>query len=307
MAIPDYQMLMLPILKALSDGQDHKMPDLTKRLCDLFGLTTAEREQMLPSGQQTVISNRTAWAKTYLKKAGLLFNPVRGKVRISDEGLKVLNQRPEKIDRHFLEQFPSFKEFWEKKNTSDSEAVVPAVEQKIEQNTPEEAIENAYVSLRDALADDLLDRVRGCSPKFFESIVVRLLVAMGYGGTLADAGQAIGRTGDGGIDGIIKEDMLGLDVVCVQAKRWEATVGSPVVREFSGSMDAIRARKGVIITTSNFSRDAVEFTQKSERKIVLIDGKKLAELMIDHNVGVTSVRSFSIKRADSDFFDEESE
>ncbi len=306
MALPDYQSLMLPLLRSLSDNHDHRMSEITRLLSDEFGLTPDERAQMLPSAQQSVISNRVAWAKTYLKKSGLLTNPVRGKVRISDEGRRILAQNPEKIDRHFLEQFPTFNEFIAQ-STSDVEAnTASSIDSKNgDQKTPEEAIEGAYITLRDALADDLLERVKGCSPQFFETLVVRLLVAMGYGGTLADAGQAIGRTGDGGIDGIIKEDMLGLDLVCIQAKRWEATVGRPTIQGFAGSMEGFRARKGVIITTSNFSRDAVEYIEKIERKIVLIDGKKMAQLMIDHNVGVASVRTYHLKRADSDFFEED--
>jgi restriction system protein len=300
MAIPDYQDCMLPVLELLADGQDHRLRDLTRAAAERFKLTDAERAEMLPSGQQTVISSRVAWAKTYLKKAGLLANPVRGMVRLTDEGKKVLAQKPEKIDNDFLGKYPSFAEFRKKTMPIETRDAHPEAAA-----TPEESLESAYRILHDALADELLDKVKSCSPTFFEHLVVDLVVAMGYGGSRADAGQAIGKSGDGGIDGIINEDKLGLDVVCIQAKRWEQTVGRPEVQAFAGSMEGMRAKKGVLITTASFSKEAEEYVKRIERKIVLIDGQRLAELMIEHDIGVATARSYLVKKLDSDYFEGE--
>jgi restriction system protein len=297
MAIPDYQGWMLPLLQAVADGQDHVLRDLIGQLADQAGLTTAERQELLPSGQQTVISNRVQWAKTYLKKAGLLMQPGRGVIRITPEGKTVLSQKPAQINTALLKRYPDFLSFYQQ--------VQPAQEAADTPDTPEEALDAAHLALRSALADELLERLKTCSPGFFERMVVQLLVAMGYGGSLADAGQAIGRSGDDGIDGIIKEDKLGLDVVCVQAKRWQATVGRPVVQAFAGSMEGQRARKGVLITTANFSKDAEEYVSRIERKIVLIGGRRLTELMIDHDIGVSTARSYVVKKLDADYFTED--
>ena len=300
MAIPDYQDCMLPLLEVLADGKDYHLRAVTTALADRFGLTDAERKEQLPSGQQAVIANRVAWAKTYLKKAGLVAQPSRGVVRLTDEGRAVLTGKPAKIDNEFLRHYPSFTDFLGRTSAEPDGGDVPP-----DAATPEEALEGSYLKLRDALADDLLERLKACSPPFFERLVVDLLVAMGYGGSLADAGQAIGRTGDGGIDGIIKEDKLGLDVVCIQAKRWKDTVGRPDVQGFAGSMEGFRARKGVLLTTSTFSKEAHEYVTRIERKIVLIDGRRLAQLMIDHDIGVATTRSYVLKKVDLDYFDED--
>lgn len=305
MSIPDYQTLMLPLLEAVADGGAHRLRDLTALMCDRFTLTEEERNQLLPSGNQTSISNRVGWARTYLKKAGLVASIARGLVQITDAGRTVLLQRPEKINARYLEQFPSYVVF---KNTRRDELVDESTDdlsKPVSDKTPEEAIDAAYRELRSDLADEVLDRVRSCSPQFFERLVVELLVAMGYGGSLADAGKAVGRVGDGGIDGIIKEDKLGLDVVCIQAKRWENTVGRPQVQAFAGSMEGHRAKKGVLLTTATFSKDAHDYISRIERKIVLIDGKQLAELMIDHGIGTTTSRNYELKRIDSDYFTED--
>lgn len=301
MSIPDYQAFMLPLLEAVSDGKDHVLRDLTRQLADRFNLTDDERQQLLPSGQQTVVANRVGWAKTYLKKAGLVANPTRGTIRITQEGSQALAKKPSAVDNEFLKKFPSFLEFV---GRSQPEDTAPQ-DVTVATATPEELLETSYRSLRDALADELLERVKSCTPTFFERLVVELLVAMGYGGSLTDAGQAVGRTGDGGIDGIIKEDKLGLDVVCIQAKRWEKTVGRPEVQAFAGSMEGFRARKGVMITTSAFSKDAQEYVGRIERKIVLIDGIRLAELMIDHGIGVETARTYTVKKVDLDYFTED--
>jgi restriction system protein len=291
---------MLPLLDLLSDGQEHKIQELTVAVADRFGLSDRERSELLPSGQQPVIANRVGWAKTYLKKAGLLSNPVRARVRITEEGRKVLAKKPTKIDTAFLRQYAAFIEF-EKATTADEQEDAKAKSV----STPEETLESAHRTLHDALADELLDKVKSCSPAFFERLVVELVVAMGYGGSLADAGNAIGKSGDGGIDGIIKEDKLGLDVVCIQAKRWDNTVGRPQVQSFAGSMEGYQARKGVLITTATFSKEAQDYVAKITRKIVLIDGRKLVELMIDHDIGVATAHSYVVKKLDADYFDEE--
>ena len=304
MSIPDYETLMLPVLEAVADGGEHLLRDLTQQIAQRFELTDEERQRLLPSGQQTIISNRVSWARTYLKKSGLVVSTGRGKVRITDEGRRALALKPVKIDTHFLEQYPSYVEFKETRRTESQDEEVDRVPPASDQ-TPEEAIEVAYRDLRAALADEVLERVRSCSPQFFERLVVELLVAMGYGGSLSDAGRAVGRTGDKGIDGIIKEDKLGLDVVCIQAKRWENTVGRPEVAAFAGSMEGHRAKKGVMLTTATFSKDAHDYVSRIERKIVLIDGRQLAELMIDHGIGTTTTRTYEIRRIDSDYFVED--
>lgn len=302
MPIPDYQECMLPTLELLADGQDHRIRDLTNAVADRFGLTDSQRAEMLPSGQQTVIANRVGWAKTYLKKAGLLTNPVRGTVRISDAGKQVLAQKPETIDNNLLRKHGSFLEFYNRTSSLTNVDEHPDVA-----TTPEESLETAFGILYSTLSDELLEKVKSCTPQFFEHLVVDLLVAMGYGGSIADAGQAIGKSGDGGIDGIIKEDKLGLDVVCIQAKRWEKNVGRPEVQAFAGSMEGMRAKKGVLITTAGFSKEAEEYVQRIERKIVLINGIRLAELMIEHGIGVSISRSYVLKRIDSDYFDGDNE
>lgn len=298
MAIPDFQSLMLPLLQAIADGNDHTNSEVTRNLAQQFKLTEEELNQTLPSGPSGLFYNRVAWAKAYLKKAGLLESPSRTVFRITDQGKSVLAQHPEKINIAFLKQFPSM-DWHKKKETADGLEVADT------EHTPEEVLEASYRDLRLALADELLEQVNTCSPKFFERLVVDLLVAMGYGGSLADAGQAIGKAGDGGIDGIIKEDKLGLDVVCVQAKRWENTVGRPVVQAFAGSMDAFKAKKGVLLATSAFSKEAADYVRQIDKRLVLIDGSQLAQLMIDHDIGVTTARTYTLKKIDHDYFVEE--
>jgi restriction system protein len=301
-AIPDYEAFMDPMIRAISDGADHRFRDVVETLIAQVGINDDEREQLLPSGQQTVVSNRINWAKTYLKKAGLVEYPSRGMLRLTKEG-RLIATRKERIDNRFLSQFPTYVAFTDRAiKLDESKEETP---EPFSESTPEEAMDRAASTLRTALADELLERVRNCSPAFFERLVVELLVAMGYGGSLDDAGQAVGKSGDGGIDGIIKEDKLGLDIVCLQAKRWTAAVGRPEVQAFAGSMEGFRARKGVLITTSTFSREAREFITRIERKIVLIDGQQLARLMIDHNVGVSPSQTYVVKKADPDYFEEE--
>jgi restriction system protein len=305
MAIPDFQSVMLPLVKVLGDGQERTMREVTDLLAQSFQLTDQEREERLPSGQQSVFSNRVAWAKSHLKAAGLLENPLRGRVRIVDLGRKVLAENPPAINVRFLMQFPAYCEFIGKSQTTEEPEVTGSDLAPIEERrTPLELIDAACQSLRQATAEDLLSKLKDCSPPFFESVVVRLLMAMGYGG-VAGQGTVTGKSGDGGIDGVIKQDKLGLDVVCIQAKRWDGPVGRPVVQGFVGSMDYIRAKKGVILTTSTFTKDAVDFIERIEgKKVVLIDGDQLADFMIDHGLGVTTTKTYEIKEVSNDFFDE---
>jgi len=302
MAIPDYQTVMLPLLQATKDGRDHALSDIIDELGNQFGMTAEEKKELLPSGTQNTFDNRVRWAGTYLFKAGLLDRTGRGVIRITGRGLDVLKENPTRIDVKFLRRFPEFRDFQQASRKADTEQ---KIEEEEKSETPEEMLESSYQSLRRTLAQELLQRVKKCSPRFFENLVVDLLVAMGYGGSRKDAGQAIGQTGDGGIDGIIKEDRLGLDIVYIQAKRWDSTVGAPIVRGFSGSLDAQRARKGVLITTGKFSQDARDFVNRIEKKIVLIDGEELAQFMIDHGIGVSEVATYTVRKADLDYFEEE--
>jgi restriction system protein len=303
MAIPDYQTVMLPLLRFLKDGKEHNIGEVVESLASEFHLSTEERQQLLGSGQQTVIRNRAGWARTYLTKAGLIASTRRGHFRITERGQSALASKPERIDVKYLEQFPEFVAFRELRHERPDEVPVPVSNSS--DATPEEALDAAYGRLRLDLEAEVLEQVKGASPSFFERLVVELLVRMGYGGTLRDAGQAVGRSGDGGIDGIIKEDRLGLDVIYIQAKRWDSTVGRPEIQKFAGALQGHRARKGVFITTSSFSADALEFASRLDSKIVLIDGAALAKHMIDHNVGVSMSRSYEVKRIDSDYFTEE--
>jgi len=299
MAIPSYEEFMKPLLRLAEDGAEHTAREAYNSLAEHFRLSPDEREHLLPSGRQRTFENRIGWARTYLAKAGLLESPSRGMFRLTPRGREVLQENPSEITSSYLRRFAEFVEF-------KSLAQQPADATSDSLATPEEALENSYVSLRAALGDELLQRVKACSPQFFEKLVVDLLVAMGYGGSRRDAGSAVGRSGDGGIDGIIKEDPLGLDVVYIQAKRWEAGVGRPVVQAFAGSLEGHRARKGVLITTSHFTQDAKDYVDRIEKRIVLVGGQELAELMIDHQVGVTDVATYPVKRVDLDYFPDES-
>ncbi|WP_309681901.1 restriction endonuclease [Polaromonas sp.] len=306
MAIPDYQSCMLPFLRFLGDGGDHTLREVEEALGEHFHLTPAERAELLPSGQQGIFRNRVGWARTYLKKAGLVEAPKRGVFKISERGLKTLASNPIKIDGKYLEQFPEFLEFRDLSKAPNEMVAVTAaaVAAEAATTTPEEAIELAYQGLREQLAQELLSKILSCSPTFFEQLVVELLVKMGYGGSRRDAGERIGQTGDGGIDGIIKEDRLGLDAIFIQAKRWQGSVGRPEIQKFVGALQGQRARKGVFITTSTYTADAVDYASRIDTKVVLIDGKHLSALMIDFDVGVSASASYVVKRVDSDYFEE---
>ena len=300
MTIPDYQTVMLPLLKYAADRKDHSLREAVDSLAEQFKLSEEEKKEMLSSGQQAIFLNRVGWARTYLKKAGLLETPRRAYFCISDRGLKVLQGKPSRIDAKFLDQFEEFREFRAKKKEKPEKGKVEETEE-----TPEELLENSYQNLRANLAHEILEQIKKNSPSIFENIVVELLVKMGYGGSRKDAGQAIGKSGDEGIDGIIKEDRLGLDIIYIQAKRWANTVGRPEIQKFAGALQGQRAKKGVFITTSTFSKEARDYSSKIENKIVLVDGEQLAEFMIDHNIGVSPIAKFELKRIDIDYFTEE--
>lgn len=301
MSIPDYQSCMLPLLIFYSDGTEHAFRESVEAMAKNFNLTDEERREMLPSGKQEIFSNRIAWARTYLKKAGLIESPKRGFNKITSTGLKTLKQKPQKIDVAFLAQFQEFQNFRALRHTKLDDSS----DAEFSGNTPEESLESAYQSIRNDLVSELLQRLKLCSPAFFERLVVEVIVKMGYGGTRQDAGRAIGKSGDGGIDGIIKEDRLGLDVIYIQAKRWENTVGRPDIQKFVGALTGQRARKGLFITTANFSSEADDYVSRIDAKVVLINGETLAQLMIEHNVGVSTVNIFEVKKLDLDYFLEE--
>lgn len=302
MAIPDYQTIMLPLLKLAGDKQEHSLWQTIDTLADQFNLNNEERRELLSSGHKAIFDNRVGWARTYMKKAGLLELPRRGYFRITDRGLEVLKRNPPRIDVKFLFQFKEFQEFraFRREKTTVQEEV-----KEEQERTPEEILGDAYQNLRDSLANDLLEQTKSSPPSLFEKIVVDLLVKMGYGGSRKDAGKAIGKTGDEGIDGIIKEDPLGLDIIYIQAKKWGNTVSRPEIQKFAGALQGKRARKGIFITTSNYTREARDFVSSIDTKIVLIDGDQLAQFMIDHNIGVSPSATYETKRIDLDYFTEE--
>lgn len=313
MTIPDYQTIMLPLLRYASDGDEHASRDPIAPLAVHFGLSEAELLELLPSGNP-VFMNRVGWALSYMRIGGLVQNTRRGIFRITERGMSVLSTNPARVDNRLLAQFPEFQDFLARHRRSAPRAPVETglngsggsnvlVEEAIQQRqTPNELLEDAFQTIRQDLARELLERIKACSPTFFERLVVELLVEMGYGGSRKDAGDAVGRSGDEGIDGIIKEDRLGLDIIYIQAKRWDHTVGRPDVHQFAGALTGQHARKGIFITTSSFSKDAQQFVAGVDTKIVLIDGKQLAELMIDHSVGVATTTTYEVKHLDSDYF-----
>jgi restriction system protein len=300
MAIPDYQSIMLPLLKFIRDGREHSFRETVEALATQFELTASERKELLPSGQQAIFDNRVGWARTYLKKAGLIKSARRGFFQITDRGMQTLSEDLPEINVKYLRRFKEFVEF----QTVKRGPIVGSQDQaETIDKTPEEMIEVGYAKLKSDLAAELLMKVKECSAVFFERLVVDLLVRMGYGGSRADAGKAVGQTRDGGIDGIIKEDKLGLDAVYIQAKKWDETVvGRPEVQKFVGALQGQRAKKGVFITTSSFSSDVVDYVSKIDNKVVLIDGVELASLMIDNELGVSSVARYDLRKIDVDYF-----
>ncbi len=298
MTVPDFQTLMLPLLKVAEDGQEHSGHEFLEQLSGYFELSDEDLNELLPSGKQTRFYNRVGWARTYLIKSRLLEMPRRSFYKITERGIDVLKSNPNRIDMNYLKRFPEYIEFKEKENEKEEKEQVDDVEE----STPEENLESAYQEIRDTLALEVLENVMSCSPAFFERLVVELLVAMGYGGSRRDAARAVGQTGDEGIDGIIDEDRLGLDTIYIQAKKWANSVGRPEIQKFVGALAGRRARKGIFITTSSFSSEAVRYASDIDPKVILIDGKRLAELMMDYNIGVNEVTTYKLKRIDSDYF-----
>ena len=303
MPIPPFQDLFQPFLQYVADDQIHNVQDVAGHLAIHFQLTPEEIAEILPSGRQARFSNRVAWAKSFLGKALVIEHTGRNRFRITQRGRDLLATNLPRIDNRTLSQYPEFQAFRSNSNDEDVENVGGQTTMPdIQIQTPEEQLESAYQNIRDELEQSLIDQVLKCSPEFFEQMVVDLLLAMGYGGSRRDAGKAVGKTSDGGIDGIIKEDRLGLDAVYIQAKRWQGTVGSPTVRDFVGSLVGHAANKGVLITTSKFSKEAEDYIKRIQQKVVLIDGPLLASYMVDFGIGVSDVATYAIKRLDADYF-----
>ncbi len=302
MAIPDFQTIMLPLLEIAGDGEEHNIRDATIQLGKYFNLTEDEQAILLSSGQQPLFYNRVGWAKAYLKKAGLLDDTRRGYFKITSEGRKALWSKPEKIDKNFLEKFPGYLEFRKRPRVENH---TNGKSESVEELTPEEALEDAYQKIRDDLATELLSSVLRSSPGFFEKLVVELLSNMGYGGSRREAARAVGQSGDEGIDGIIDEDRLGLDSIYIQAKKWKEDnpVGRPEIQKFIGALHGQRAKKGIFITTSRFTDDAKNYVKNIDTKVVLIDGNRLADLMIDYGVGVVNRTKYEIKGIDTEYFE----
>ncbi|MCK5059662.1 MAG: restriction endonuclease [Candidatus Pacebacteria bacterium] len=300
MAIPKFRYIILPFLKQLADKKEHTLKEIEVSLATEFKLTEDEITQRTPSGRMSIFSNRAGWAKTYLKKAGLVDVPKKSYIKITKQGLRVLEQKPEVIDTHFLDQFSSFREFQYGNEYQEAQG-----KEDVSENTPEESLESSYQKILKDLEADLLTNLKNCSPAFFEQMVVDLLIGMGYGGSRKDAGQALGKTGDEGIDGIIKEDKLGLDLVYLQAKRWKGTVGRPEVQSFVGALNGKLAKKGIFITTSSFTQETLDYVKKLDCKVILVDGSELVGLMIEHNIGVSILATYQIKKVDSDYFFED--
>lgn len=300
MAIPDFQTIMRPLLDFLEEKGEQHVGDLYTLTADHFDLSEDERASRLPSNSTTYLASRVGWALSHMKAAGLVESPSRAHYRITPRGQKIRSKH-DYIGLKVLSQFPEFIAFRTPKN-KDGKKADSNIEVELPAMAPEEAMAQAYQEMRSSLAQDLLERIRQSPPLFFEKLVVEVLIAMGYGGSQSDAGRALGKSGDGGLDGVIREDKLGLDVIYLQAKRWEGTVGRPVVQAFVGAIHGARATKGVIITTSDFTAEARQYVQTIPTRIVLVNGHTLAELMIDHNVAVSRVSNYEIKRVDNDYF-----
>ena len=307
MTIPDFQSIMLPLLQFCADSREHTNRDAIDHLAGVFQLSEEEQKELLPSGRQAIFHNRVAWARAYMKMAKLIENTQRGVFRITDRGHNVLQNPPQKIDIRFLMQFPEFAERRkaEQSKLKKKKTGSTSTDESDSSITPEEQIEEAYENLKENLTSEIIFQLKESSPSFFEKVVVEVLVKMGYGGSRKDAGEAIGKSGDEGIDGIIKEDRLGLDIIYIQAKKWENTVTRPEIQKFAGALQGKRAKKGIFITTSEFSQGCEEYVAAIDSKIILIDGQRLAHLMIDFNVGVSTEAIYELKRVDSDYFTEE--
>ncbi len=314
--IPEFQSLMLPILKLASDRNIHTIRETIEVLAKQLELTDDDLNEWLPSKSQKKFYNYVYWAKAHLKMAGALENKARGEFQITNRGIEIINENPEAIGIKYLtDKYGEYRTPLtnEKENillAEDDKTEYPNNKNKLSQEvlksklTPDEIMEKAYLNIRQSLEAEILEVLKSVNPYFFEKIVVQLLVKMGYGGSIQDAGKAIGKSGDGGIDGIIKEDKLGLDIIYIQAKRWENVVGRPEVQKFVGALAGQRAKKGVFITTSHYTSDAIAYAKQMDVKIILIDGEDLAQYMIDYNLGVSIQSTYEIKKIDSDYFEE---
>ena len=301
--IPKYEKFMLPLLSFLSDSKEHVLREIQPAMAEYFNISEDEQNELLPSGTQTIFKNRVGWAATYLKKAGLISSSKRAHFKITDLGHSLLNEKPQEITSKSLEKYKNFTDFkTTKKKISDIKSSTD--EFSISSTNPEEELELAHQNLHTELGSELLITIKSCSPDFFEQLVIDLLIAMGYGGSRKEAGTAMGKSGDGGIDGIINEDKLGLDTIYIQAKRWENSVPVKEIRDFTGALASKKARKGVFITTSSFPKSVYEFVSSIEYKIILLDGTRLANLMIEYGIGVTTVKTFRVKEIDSDYFED---
>lgn len=299
---------MRPLLDLAKDGADHTFRDALDTLANVFGVTEEERRVQIPSGRAFLFTNRIGWAKTHLRMAGLIENRARGVFRITKRGSQVLKENPDRIDMKVLAEQPGYERsrvVSETAKVGEGKKGAAAKLSEQEMRTPEEIMGAAYQQIREALAEDLLERMKSASPSFFEKLVVELLLKMGYGGSIKDAGKAIGKSGDEGIDGVIKEDRLGLDTIYIQAKRWDQTVGRPEIQKFAGALQGMRAKKGVFITTGSFSAEARAYAERIDARIVLLGGEEVAWLMIDFGLGVSEVATYQVKRVDSDYFAEE--
>jgi len=302
MAIPDFQSFFKPLLDIAADGYEHSLSEAREKIAIALNLTQTDLEVQLPSGTQTTFYNRVAWAKSFLVQAHVLESRKRGHFKITERGKELHSKGYTRIDNRILNQYPEFKEFHTGNKTGRKEHV----EITDHDQTPEELLQNSYLSIRKELAANLLERIKTNSPAFFENLVVDLMVSLGYGGSKSDASQSIvGKIGDEGIDGIIKEDRLGLDVIYLQAKRWEGTVGRPEIQKFVGALHGQRAKKGVFITTGKYSVEATDYVKNIDPKVILIDGEKLVDYMIDLNLGTTTSSTLEIKKIDSDYFEED--
>lgn len=300
MPIPDFQSLMLPIMKIAQDGEEHTMREVRQRIGDELGLSDAERKQLLPSGSQPVFTNRIAWARAHLLMACLLSKTGRGSFRITRRGQEVLASNPSSINMRFLQQFPEYNAARNKEAKPEVHDDAPGADTA----SPQERIATAFKELNESLTAELRAKLASVDPFRFEQVVLDLLVAMGYGGSKTEAAQVTQRTADEGIDGLINEDRLGLEVIYVQAKRWKHKLGRPEIQNFVGAIAGKKAGKGIFITTSNFHDNAREYAASLHQKLVLIDGRRLAELMIEHNIGVAPEQPYIIKKIDSDYFEE---
>jgi len=304
--IPDFQTLMLPVLKYIGDNKEHSKKEVVESLSIIMNLSEEEKREMLPSRNQPVFYNRITWVFAHFKAAKIITNTKRGIIQITELGIDILKKNPDTINLKFLKQLPTYVDAmnnWKNKTSVDTISKVDDTDNEIK--TPEELIETGYQKIRQSLEQELLSKLKTVHPSFFEKIVVELLVKMGYGGSIAEAGKATRYTNDEGIDGIIKEDKLGLDVIYIQAKRWDSVVSRPEIQKFVGALAGQRAKKGVFITTSNFSKDAAAYAAQMDVKIILIDGEDLAQYMIDYNLGISVQSTYEIKKIDSDYFDEE--